>query len=105
MAMLRMEARRMTPSDPQQARHRLFGNLHEPRVARSMPRRRRIRSCPYTFRITRLLAPAWRHNWHAALTQARVSKSGRCLQVSLSIVGRCLKDCIRPATVCQPPLR
>jgi hypothetical protein len=37
MAMLRMEARRMTPSDPQQARHRLFGNLHEPRRGSDTP--------------------------------------------------------------------
>src|SRR5262245_44217751 len=34
-------------------------------------RNRRRRSWPYTYRTTRLRAPARRNNWHAALTQAR----------------------------------
>jgi hypothetical protein len=40
-----------------------------------------------------------------ALTQAKVSKSGRCMRGSFRTVGRCLKDFIRPDHVCQPPLR
>jgi hypothetical protein len=65
-------------------------------------RSRRRQSCPYTLRITRLLAPARRNHWHAALTQARVSTSGRCMLSSLRTGGHCVEDFRRPSVSCQP---
>ena len=74
----------------------------------SPPRRqrhRRLPSCPYPFRMTRLRAPGRRNNWHATLTHARGARAGRFMGFSLSTVGRWLKDFLRTRHPLSTPLR
>src|SRR5262245_16990905 len=52
--------------------------------------------------MTRFPPAGWRNRWHSGLTQASVSRSGRFTGFSLSTVGDCLKDFLRPDAPCQP---